>query len=85
MLFLLFKKNTLVCILNNRIIKYSAIKIIANLLLLYSVLNPETSSLSPSAKSKGVRFSSATEENIHRRKGIKVIKKKNIFCVIKIE
>lgn len=38
---------------------YSAIKIRANAPLLYSVLNPETNSDSPSAKSKGVRFVSA--------------------------
>jgi hypothetical protein len=47
---------------NNLIIKilaYSAIKISANILLLYSTLNPETNSDSPSAKSKGVRFVSA--------------------------
>lgn len=48
-----------------RIIRYSAIKIIANGLLLNSVLNPETNSLSPSAKSNGVRFNSATVENNH--------------------
>jgi len=34
----------------------------ANITLPYSTLNPETSSDSPSAKSKGVRFVSATEE-----------------------
>lgn len=38
---------------------YSAMKIRANILLLYSVLNPDTSSDSPSAKSNGVRFVSA--------------------------
>lgn len=38
---------------------YSAIKIKANVPLLYSVLNPDTSSDSPSAKSNGVRFVSA--------------------------
>lgn len=38
---------------------YSAIKIIANFTDPYSILNPETSSDSPSAKSKGVRFNSA--------------------------
>lgn len=43
-----------------KIFMYSAIKIIANKLLLYSVLNPDTSSDSPSAKSKGVRFVSAS-------------------------
>lgn len=40
----------------------------ANLPLLYSVLNPETSSDSPSAKSKGVRFVSArVVVNQHRK------------------
>lgn len=42
-----------------RIFIYSAIKISANSPALYSTLNPETSSDSPSAKSKGVRFVSA--------------------------
>jgi len=37
-------------------------KIIAKEPLLYSVLKPDTSSLSPSAKSNGVRFSSAKTE-----------------------
>jgi len=41
---------------------YSAIKIKANPTLPYSMLNPETSSDSPSAKSKGVRLVSAKEE-----------------------
>lgn len=53
-------KNT---ILENRLITkilvYSAIKINANNPLLYSTLNPDTSSDSPSAKSNGVRFVSA--------------------------
>ena len=39
---------------------YSDIKINANGNLAYSVLKPDTSSLSPSAKSKGVRFVSAS-------------------------
>lgn len=43
------------------ILAYSAIKIRANAPLLYSVLNPETSSDSPSAKSNGVRFVSASK------------------------
>lgn len=38
---------------------YSAIKISANSPALYSTLNPDTSSDSPSAKSNGVRFVSA--------------------------
>lgn len=41
---------------------YSAIKIRANLPALYSTLNPDTSSDSPSAKSNGVRFVSARIE-----------------------
>lgn len=42
-----------------KIFAYSAIKIRANIPLLYSTLNPETNSDSPSAKSNGVRFVSA--------------------------
>jgi len=38
---------------------YSAIKIRANIPALYSTLNPDTNSDSPSAKSKGVRLVSA--------------------------
>ena len=38
---------------------YSARKSITNSTLAYSVLNPDTSSDSPSAKSKGDRFASA--------------------------
>ena len=41
------------------IIPYSAMKIMANNPALYSVLNPDTNSDSPSAKSKGVRLVSA--------------------------
>lgn len=40
---------------------YSAMKIKANVPDLYSVLNPETSSDSPSLRSKGVRLVSAKE------------------------
>lgn len=47
-------------ILIARILVYSAIKIKANGPLLYSVLKPETSSDSPSARSNGVRFVSAS-------------------------
>jgi len=43
-----------------KMLVYSAIKIMANSPLLYSVLNPETSSDSPSAKSNGVRLVSAS-------------------------
>lgn len=44
-----------------KILVYSAIKIRAKLPALYSTLKPETSSDSPSDKSKGVRFVSAKE------------------------
>lgn len=55
------KKNTAVNKLIKMILVYSAIKIKAKDPALYSVLNPDTSSDSPSAKSKGVRFVSARE------------------------
>lgn len=58
---------------------YSAMKMIANTPLLYSVLNPETSSLSPSAKSNGVRFNSANTEMIHIVNLTKKNIKKNSF------
>lgn len=45
-----------------KIIAYSAIKSMANFTAPYSILNPETNSDSPSAKSNGVRFNSATQE-----------------------
>ena len=45
----------------NIILAYSAIKIKANPPPPYSILNPDTSSDSPSAKSNGVRFVSATQ------------------------
>ena len=44
------------------ILAYSAINSKANPNLPYSILNPETSSDSPSAKSKGVRLVSAKHE-----------------------
>lgn len=46
-------------ILNKIILMYSAKKIIAKSPPIYSTLNPDTSSDSPSAKSKGLRFVSA--------------------------
>lgn len=55
----------LLIILKNRILPYSAIKIKANPPDPYSILNPETSSDSPSAKSKGVRLVSARQEINH--------------------
>lgn len=69
-------KNTTVSSLIMIMLVYSAINRRANVPLLYSVLNPETSSDSPSAKSKGVRFVSArvvvnqqTNRAGHRRSG----------------
>lgn len=56
------KRKKLITNLSSRILAYSAIKIKANPTLPYSMLNPETSSDSPSAKSKGVRLVSAKEE-----------------------
>jgi len=44
------------------ILAYSAIKIKANITLPYSILNPDTNSDSPSAKSNGVRLVSAMQE-----------------------
>lgn len=52
-------KNTIDSKLIIKILAYSAMKIKANIPLLYSTLNPETSSDSPSAKSNGVRLVSA--------------------------
>ena len=48
------------------IIPYSLKKIKTNPTEAYSILNPETSSLSPSAKSNGVRLVSATHIITHR-------------------
>lgn len=59
---LLPRKITTNKVLMNKILAYSAIKIRAKPPLLYSVLKPETSSDSPSAKSKGVRLVSAKHE-----------------------
>jgi len=62
-LLVLTEKNIILKIILIKIIlAYSAIKIKANPTLPYSILNPETNSDSPSAKSKGVRLVSATQE-----------------------
>lgn len=59
----LFAKNRIENrILMRMILAYSAINSKANPNLPYSILNPDTSSDSPSAKSKGVRFVSARQE-----------------------
>lgn len=59
------KKKILNNKLINKILAYSAKKIKANPPLLYSTLNPDTNSDSPSAKSKGVRLVSAKEVQNH--------------------
>lgn len=60
-----------VIILMKIIFIYSDKKIKANPPLLYSILNPLTSSLSPSAKSKGDRLVSAKQEETQQKnKGI---------------
>lgn len=48
-----------------KIFAYSAIKISAKLPALYSTLKPDTSSDSPSDRSKGVRFVSARIDENH--------------------
>lgn len=64
------KNRINVNVLINRMFVYSAIKIIAKVPDLYSVLNPETNSDSPSAKSKGVRLVSARAVAIHINRSI---------------
>lgn len=59
------KNRVTVSILITSIAIYSAINRSANPLLLYSILNPETISDSPSAKSNGARFVSAKIEMNH--------------------
>lgn len=66
-------KNVTVKRLIIKILAYSAIKIKANVALLYSVLNPDTSSDSPSAKSNGVRLVSARFVINHKIKMGKII------------
>ena len=56
------KNRIAVIILIKIMFAYSAIKIRANLTLIYSTLKPDTSSDSPSVKSKGVRLVSAKQE-----------------------
>lgn len=53
------KNKTVVSKLRIIMLEYSAKKIKANHPPMYSTLNPDTSSDSPSAKSKGLRFTSA--------------------------
>lgn len=53
--------------LRNIIIPYSLIKTKANKPPPYSTLNPDTSSDSPSARSKGVRLASAMQSKSHTK------------------
>lgn len=65
---MLLKNSIAVIILKNRIIPYSPTKIRAKGPLEYSVLNPETSSDSPSEKSNGARLHSATQDKYQIRR-----------------
>ena len=56
------RNRTTITVLIRIIIEYSPKNNNANPPALYSTLNPDTSSDSPSAKSKGVRFISAIQE-----------------------
>lgn len=60
------RKRTLKRKLINKILLYSARKNRTKPLAAYSVLNPDTSSDSPSEKSKGVRLVSAIAEVSHK-------------------
>jgi len=62
------KNNKLQKIDIQRILAYSAIKINANFKPPYSMLNPDTSSDSPSAKSKGARLVSTTAQIKNKQK-----------------
>lgn len=59
------RKRTAESILISKILAYSAMNRSANSPLPYSILNPETSSDSPSARSKGARLVSAKLEINH--------------------
>jgi len=67
----------------NKILEYSAKKINANPPLLYSILNPDTNSDSPSAKSKGVRLVSANLDlNQTIAKGKQITTNHTLCCII---
>lgn len=66
-----------------RIFVYSAIKISAKELLLYSMLNPDTSSDSPSERSNGVRFVSArTVINHKAARGINTMAGAEVISIV---
>ena len=72
----------------SKMLQYSAIKISANLPPPYSTLKPETSSDSPSAKSKGARLVSARRVTNHaiKRGGMRRIRgeERAIVGVVKL-
>ncbi|WP_245959535.1 hypothetical protein [Neobacillus piezotolerans] len=69
--------------LKSRIFEYSAKKIMAKEAPAYSTLKPETSSDSPSAKSKGLRLTSAVQIRIQiSKRGIRPAKNGVEFCGI---
>jgi hypothetical protein len=80
--FIRVKKNTLVNSLITKILAYSAMKIKAKPPALYSTLNPDTSSDSPSAKSNGVRFVSARVEMNQMISRNGYIKMGHVICVV---
>jgi hypothetical protein len=69
------KKNKTIRNLKKITIPYSQIKIKEKAPPLNSTLNPETSSLSPSEKSKGVRLLSAKQTKIHPQNKMNLINK----------
>lgn len=75
-----WKNKIIDIILKIIILIYSAKKISANHPPIYSTLNPETSSDSPSAKSKGLRFVSARQVIIHIINNNIFPEKKIIVC-----
>lgn len=69
--------------LNRMIIPYSLIKINANSPPPYSMLNPDTISDSPSAKSKGVRLDSAIHNITHEiKQGMQKIANQKPGCML---
>jgi len=79
-LLMVIKNQNLVTVDKKIILPYSDKKIIANPPLLYSVLNPDTNSDSPSAKSKGARLVSAIIVLNQKTKKKQVSIKKN--CIL---
>lgn len=76
-------KITLENSLITRMLAYSAMKIRANIPLLYSTLKPDTSSDSPSAKSNGVRLVSARFVINHTiARGINIIIGQEYECTL---